>query len=331
MAKTDTAAEPENALLAPQTMDKFQGFATKDGEPLTEKATKAPVDEKIAAAKAKANNTAERGDDEPEEDDETEQQTAKSKSAQDRINKSVAKQRAAERRADAAETSNRALEARLARLEAGLTTRNEAPKKDPNAPDPSNYKNGDIDVQYIADLSRYESRKAIADDRAANDKAASDAQAAKNKRAFEKARNKLEARGIDKYGEDFADVAFDEDVKISPTLGELLLDSDHGHEILYGLASDDKEAERIFGMSPARQAAWFGQQEAKLSSETPDADDDREDDEEEETPRPRKSPKTSQAPTPPEFRARGSSGTPRTNAATSDFAAFERMATGGRK
>lgn len=311
------AAETENSLIAPLTADKFQGFTTKDGEPITESAPKAAGKNKVAAA-APAEP-----EDDAEDDADGEQAEAKpSKSAQARINKAIGKQRAAERRAEAAEAANRAAEQRFARLEgqiALLTGGAKPPTKDPNAPNPEDYKNGDIDARYIADLARYEGRKAAADARADSDKAAKDESNAREAKALQKRIADFDVKGSEKY-DDFHDVVFDDDFPLPPTLGELALDSDHGPEILYTLAGDSKEARRVAGLTPARQAAWFGAREAELSSGSSDADEG-EDFQEEPA-----SPKTTQSPQPSSFKTRGGGGVPRVNAATPDFAAFERMA-----
>lgn len=320
------AGETDNALLAPLTADKFQGYATKDGEPIKEKAPKEAKPAPKAAARVAPKDAGEDEDAEQEtgEDDDDEAHEAKpSKSAQARINKAVGKQRAAERRADAAEAAQRATDQRMARLEgqiALLTSGNKPPTKDRNAPDPADYKNGDIDARYIADLARYEGGKAAKDVRDASDKAAETAANEKAAKAQAKRVAAFDDKGSEKY-DDFHEVVFDDDFPLTPVLGELALESDLGPEIIYALAGDAKEARRVFGLSPARQAAWFGAREAELSSESSDADEDAAlEDDEDATP-----PKATKSPRPSSHRTRGSGGVPRVDAATSDFASFERM------
>lgn len=331
---------PENSLLAPQTMDRFQGYATKDGELITEKTPKGAQERTPKRAVAAASGDDDDDDDTQDDDaDKSPEERAADKrhrSAQDRISKATAKQRAAERRADDAERRATASEARIAALEASRTTpltqQSNQNKRDPNAPSPTDYKNGDIDARYIADLARYEGRKAAEDARAVSDKAAKDREAAVAQREMTKKVDTFKDKGAAEY-DDFEEVVFDDDTPISPTIGELALDSEHGTQIMYELASDLKEAKKVKAMTPARQAAWFGQQESRISSESPDADADEDEDEPEERPARRstkKAPKTTRAPAPSEYQGRGG-GSNRVNAATNDFAAFERQAMGRNK
>jgi hypothetical protein len=332
MAGTAGAAEEgtENSLLAPLTADKFQGFATKDGEPIAESKVAAKTAAKAdAKATTKAKVAAEDGEDGDQGDREDGQEgqanTPKPKDLQTRINKAVGRQRAAERERDALAATNRTLEQRLANIEGQmqlLTTGKKPPSNDA-APDPADYKNGDIDARYIADLARYEGRKAAKAARADDDKAAKTEAEAKAARDLAKRVGEFADKGSEKY-EDFQDVVFDEGFPLSPTLGELALESDHGAEILYTLASDSKESKRVLGMTPARQAAWFGTREAELSSESSDAgEEDESEDEDPETP-----PKATKSPQPSNHKTRGTGGVPRISASTTDFAAFERMAKG---
>lgn len=238
------------------------------------------------------------------------------KSAQERINKAVAKQRAAERRADAAEASIRAMEVRFAGLEARVngTLPSTAPKPDPNAPNPDDYEFRDVDTRYLADLSRYEARKAIAEDRQQEQAVLTRRQQEAAAQQFQANLEALEAKGAALH-EDFSDVVFG-DVPISKTIADLTFDSEHGPAIIYDLASNIEEAKKVSAMSPARQAAWFGRKEAERSSATPGAG---------------VTPKVSQAPRPLSMTARGSSGTQRIDASTTDFSAFERMVKQQRK
>lgn len=327
--KTAETPEVANSLAEPLSADKFQGFAVKDGEvTAAEKPTK--VAKPAKAEREKDDADADDGDDDDGDGEQTETPRQSSRSAKERIGKAVAKQRIAERRADAAEAKLDAMDRRMAALEAGkpLTAGNTAPKRDPNAPSPADYENGDIDARYIADLARYTAKKATAEDRAASDKIANDKQANDRRAELMKQRDAFEAKGAEKY-DDFAEVAFDDDVPVSQVVGELCLESDHGPEILYTLAGNLKEAKRVYGMTPARQAAWFGAREAELSSESSGAGDE-DDDDEPQVQRRAKGPKTTQAPQPTHTSLRGNSGSPRANASTTDFATFERLATGKR-
>lgn len=245
----------------------------------------------------------------------------KPRSAQERINQAVGKQRAAERLTAAEKTRADAFEARIAALEGGLTQKPTAATVDTNAPDPAKYTYAELDSKYIADLARYEVRKEIAADRAQ----ASADQETKTRQAqasaFEKTVTDFTTTGAKKYP-DFADTVIASatagDWPLSPTLGQLLIESEHGADIAYTLATDHAEAKRIHSLPPEKQAVWFGRQEGKYASASPD--DER-----------KPAPKVTQAPTPLASRVRpGGSPNPVT-ADTSDFAAFEAMARQNRK
>lgn len=328
----------ENALLAPLTSDKFQGFSVRDGELLPTPAPKAAAKAAPKAARPSGeleDDAGQQEQDQQGQDQDHDQQdqsegaeSRPSKSVQRRINNAVGRQRAAERARDAAERTNQQLERRLAVMEGQLqllTGQRKAPSGD-SAPDPKNYPNGDIDARYIADLARHEGRQAAKADREESDKAARERTKAENATALQKQIAKFDAKGSEKY-EDFHDVVFSDDFPLTPTLGELALSSEHGIDILYELANDTKEADRVLSMTPARQAAWFGTKEAALSSESPGADEgEGAEGDGDTTP-----PKATNAPQPSTYRVRGNGGVPRINAATTDFAAFERLAKGGRQ
>lgn len=252
--------------------------------------------------------------------------------ADERIGQATARQRAAERRADLAEGRNQALEARLASIEGRLNgagqngglTNGQAQTIDPNAPDPSRYQYGELDSRYVADVARYTAQKTIDADNERRNQQSRQAQA-------NEAKVRVDAfldGGSQKF-EDFRDVVFDsrDSWSLSPTVGELAFGSPVGHEILYDLAQNPEESHRVFRMSPALQAAWFGRQEAKYDSgESPPANRGR-------PPRQAQQPngqapvRSTQAPPPP-TRIRNGSGnsTQPASSSTTDFASFEAMA-----
>lgn len=297
----------------------FQGFATKDGEIIPPKGeSAAPKTAKVAVKPAAKTPGDAAGD--PEGDGAPDPDQERHKSAQTRINKAVGKQRAAERESARLRDENTRLSARLDAIEARLNgeSAGKKPKSDPNAPQPDDYENGELDMQYIRDSARYEARKEFeAQNRKSTETQKSQEQAAQQ-REMQKRLDSFVQSGLGKY-DDFDEVVLDDGLNISQTLGELFLESEHGPDIAYAMASDPNEAKRVSAMTPSRQAAWFGQKEAELSSESSDAGD----------PPPEggaRTPKTTQAPPIPKAKARGNGASQATSAATSDFAAFERMA-----
>lgn len=337
-AAPDTADAPN--MLADDAVaaaEKFQGFATHDGERIEPKATDdKPLkggEKKVVptAKKAQADEPEGDADDEPEgdaengeyEDDKKEQ---RHKSAQARIDKAVRRQRAAEREARQWRDRYTSLEARLAALERGGSAPKgggEAPKPkhDPNEPQPADYKFGELDADYIRDLATYRAEKAIEARLQQREQSEKNAKLTAAQQAFLEARNAFMEKGLD-IADDFEEVVMDQSLHISQTLAEVAFNSEYGPTIIYAMASDPKEAKRVSAMTPSRQAAWFGQKEAELSSESSDAEDDTG----QERPHSDTSPKTTKAPPPPKGKARGSGTAQQISPATTDFKQFERLA-----
>jgi hypothetical protein len=64
---------------------------------------------------------------------------------------------------------------------------------------------------------------------------------------------------------DFDSVTTNPDLKITPTMAEVIVESDIGPEVAYHLGTNPQEAARIAALPLARQAAELGRLEAKLS------------------------------------------------------------------
>lgn len=182
-------------------------------------------------------------------------------------------------------------------------------------PDPSDYQYGELDVKFIADTARYETLKTL---REQETRRATEAQQRRQEDGQAQMAAKFrdfEAAGLECYP-DFDEVVSEGAKRgkwaLSPLLASLLIDSDHGTDIAYYLATNPKEARRVFDMVPAKQAAWFGQREAVLSSDAPDARS--------------VAARVSNAPGVPRREARGSGSRQQVSPDTADFAAFERLA-----
>lgn len=305
-AKAQTAAEKLAALGKPA------GKATKQAQAEDEHADE---DEN-----AEADEGAGEGEDEGADEREQERSERRPKSADKRIAQAVGRQRAAERRAEAAERSLADLNARMARLEQGGLTQGRQPANnaadDQNTPpDPSDYQYGELDVKFIADTARYETLKTLREQDARRAQAQRQTQEDAGREAMAEKFRDFEVAGLARY-DDFDEVVTESAKRgewaLSPLLASLLIDSDHGTDIAYHLASNRDEAKRVYAMTPAQQAKWFGQREAVLSSETPDAR--------------QIAARVSQAPGVPRREARGSGSRQQVSPDTADFAAFERLA-----
>lgn len=137
------------------------------------------------------------------------------------------------------------------------------------------YQYGELDPKYMADLARHEATEALrAENERQNTTRQTAAEAAKAEEMAE-SREAFAEAGEEIY-DDFREVVMENGLSkdnpggwpCSTVIADLLVDSDHGAEIAYELASNIPEARRVAKMSGPRQAIWFGQQEAKLSAES---------------------------------------------------------------
>lgn len=322
-----------------QEMSQFKGFSTMDGvtQDPGKSTTRAATGSGRAATVATSAQPAETvvdetagaeadqgADGEQEEVQEDHGQPRKPKSAQERIDQAVGRQRAAERRSESLQRAVDSMTARLDALERRPLTETAAnvkPKTDPNAPRPDDYDYGDLDSRFIADLARHEARKELLEEQTRANQRQQTAQQTAAQREFSLKLNEFQERGAEKY-EDFAETVIESGLHsewpLSEALASLAIESEHGPEILYGLATDVREARKINGLTPAQQAAWFGRREAELGGVTtkPAQGDE-----------PAAIRRVSQAPTPLVNRARGSGGSKAAvKPETTDFAAFEALA-----
>lgn len=96
----------------------------------------------------------------------------------------------------------------------------------------------------------------------------SEDRAAEQEEITREAIDDLRATGSDKY-EDFEDVVFAENVKITPVMRDAILvvdDEDLQAEIAYFLGNNPKEGARISKLSPMRQVTEIGKLWAKIAS-----------------------------------------------------------------
>lgn len=336
-----------------QEMAKFKGYSTTDGEVSTGEQTPAETatlaanepapaeepkeDKKPAKVRSPLSSVLDPdGDDaegdeveaeEPPEgaaddtgdaegDEEEAPQPKKPKpSLQTRIDEAIKRQRTAERRAVAAET-------RLAALErgerpaltpkSGTATAQDAVEA---APDPATFDYGEMDPGYISALARHEAKKALRDERSAQDKTRQDEAAEQSALEHVQAVAAFSEGGAEKY-DDFEEVVVESakagEWPLTAAVGELMLESPWGHDIAYHLATHPVEARKLAAKSPAAQAATFGRMEAKLEAEAASQSA-------------RPTVKPSKAPPPPKT-PRGPRGKYTVAADTTSFADFEKLA-----
>jgi hypothetical protein len=281
----------------------------------------ASEDENEAVEAEEGEDQADEDENEAEEGDEDAEEASESEETDEpkRRRSGAERYRRQRERAEAAEARAAALEARIAALEAGkkpddtpdLTKGPISVKNDDiKEPDPSNYDYGDLDPRYIADLADFKAEQKIAALR-------QEMQATEQQKAAMREAEQIKTRaeqtaqvGSERYA-DFNEVviegAEEGEWPLTQPMLEAALDSDKGADILYYLASNPKEAEQVANMDQRQLDRWVGRMEAQFDR-----------------PAPRKA---SKAP-PPVNSARGSGGKFSANPATSDFAAFEKLAQG---
>tara|TARA_B100000678_G_scaffold289414_1_gene299918 strand:- start:17363 stop:18418 length:1056 start_codon:yes stop_codon:yes gene_type:complete len=189
----------------------------------------------------------------------------------------------------------------------------------PEEPDPSKYKFGEYDQNYIKDLAKYEAKMEVLTEQA---DARFKAEAAE---LDVKWQNNV-AEGVKRYAD------FNEKVvegaktgkwKCSAVLAVGIKDSQQGADIAYHLASEPSESDRISRLSPLEQAREFGRLEERFAAKARRAARRAERGED-----PAAQRHQSKAPKPPKRQVRGAGGTSRPPADTGNFADFEKLADG---
>jgi hypothetical protein len=202
------------------------------------------------------------------------------KTAQTRFAEITRARRTAERESAAKDQRIAQLESDMAALKSGkqatplTATAKDAKTASSGKPDATDakYQYGELDAQYIADLSRWSTLEAIREAKESETTTRQSAANAEAKAAFDEKVAAFDQSGLELY-DDFDTVVIESrslpqddpaSWPLSSAMGELLLESEHGAAIAYELASNPAEARRIFALSPLRQATWFGIREAEL-------------------------------------------------------------------
>lgn len=284
------------------------------------------------------------GDDEPPADDagdDERERGSRKKSARERIAEITAARRNAERTAEVERSEKEALQARLDAVKAGkpdpaetaaaededdkpieITIDEAKVLKGLEKPDAAKFKYGEFDDGYIAAMHEWGAeraerlRTARAEATAAAEKDRADRKAAKTRNVaiVETFVDKVIKPGLKKHA-DFETVvvkaAQERKFPLTPETGEMLADFANGADIIYHLAKNLDEAKELAGKTPALQAAHLARLSERLSPSGAGE---------------RKQTRTkSKAPKPAGTRPRGGAGPQSPNAATTDFAKFEKM------
>jgi hypothetical protein len=195
-----------------------------------------------------------------DDDESAEGKPKKKKGWSRRVEKLVAQREAERKRAEA-------LEARLAALEAAGGSKHQESKADAKAsldgePNASDFETHSEYVKAVVKWDREEAEKS----------AKEQAQKAKLE-ADQKALMKAHADRVKAFAdktEDYALVVADADIVLPDAAVEAILQSDVGPALIYELAKNRKEAERIAALSPGMAAREIGKLEAKLEAKASD-------------------------------------------------------------
>ena len=185
---------------------------------------------------------------------------------------------------------------------------------EPDPADAEKYPYGELDKQYLADVTDYTVEVKLRKRDASNrQREAASQEATEFKTKWEKnIAPGLKAKDMPNFKELVVDGAENKAWPLTPETGRLLIDSDQGARIAYHLAKNPKKAADVASRTPLEQAKWVGKMEdrfaAKYGKDGAKAG----------------TKKTTRAPAPPTSTARARA-KPEPTAATTDFAAFEAM------
>lgn len=229
--------------MSDEPVDIIQHAVEAEVKPVAEQEPTAPTEEETASTESETTE-------QPEEEAKPETKTL----TQEEVNKLILKEkRIVERQL------RREFEAKQAQHQPAPTPTAEAT----DAPNPDNY--ADYSA-YVRDLAKYEAR--VEFDNLQKQAKESDAKATQerdNATKQEKINSVIDA-GEDKY-DDFNVVV--PKAEISRPALESILECENAHDIIYYLATNEDEAQRLLGLSPAAQQKEIGKLEDKLSEAKP--------------------------------------------------------------
>lgn len=284
--------ENENLPAVEPEATQFPTFETLDGVVQPKKPEEKPAEG--AEQEQEGDKPSQVGEGEPDGSPDEPLAPPKPKlTVQERINQQTRARREAERERDL-------LRARLEREQTGAPP---APDSD-GPPDPTKYTYGELDVGYLRDTARYEARQEHSRlQREAVEQRQREAEEAQQAELRVKADMFMDA-GAARY-DDFETVVRAKDLPVPSALMHAVVETEHGPDIAYHLATHRDELEKLARKSPVQIIMEVARMEAKFAE--------------------RAKPKAPGAP-PPVNRARGAGGKFTVDGNTSDFAAFEAVA-----
>lgn len=250
---------------------------------MTDETLNTGVDEPLQDAAAPAENDEQQQDEVQLSEEERIEALAREKArkyAQKRIDRLTWEANEAKRKAEELEAKLREWQERQ-------------PEPSAARPKPEDFQDYDAYVEALADWKAEEKARKLRDElKAESEKTRAKTEADRRMEAFRAAESKFRAT-VQDYDEAILDA---QDTPMTQVMFDVILESEVGPNLLYHLAKNPDEAERIAHLSPARQAAEIGKLEDKLAQQLKDPP----------------KPKASNAPPPVNpVRARGSASTPR--------------------
>jgi sulfur relay (sulfurtransferase) DsrC/TusE family protein len=182
-------------------------------------------------------------------------------------------------------------------------------------PDPQKYTYGEVDPDYINDVVNYNVEARLSKERQANEQR--QAQAAEQQKAQELRQrwNDISEDGAQKY-QDFETVVLEPakrgEFPLTKEMAEDIGESDVATDIVYHLARNPKEAQKVAGMEPRARARYIGRLEAAIQTRDKQRDKGER--------------RMTKASPPPRRQPRGAGGQFVSKAASTDFSAFEKQA-----
>lgn len=295
----EAAPAPASAPAKDASDDDFAAFERKVTAP------KPKVDDALPAADDTDHTppAGENGTGEDDGDPESGDKPHKGKSVQERMNEITAARREAERERD--EALRKLAEASPKPEVAKPAVETPSAEADLE-PDPTAFEYGEADPKFTLEMAKWGARQEF---KALRESEAIKAQVAETSEKWDR----MGSEAVEKYPdfkEKVLDTAKTVEWPCSPIVGEGILNSEVGTDIAYHLATNVDEAKAIYAMNPLEQARAFGRLEAKFIGGTSKAA----------APTPKI---TTDAPKPPENRARGGGGKYAVDDDTNDFSAFE--------
>lgn len=206
-----------------------------------------------------------------EENEEQKEQPRKKRTTAERIKRLDRDRRHWEREALAKEERLKELEAKLAAVEKGGLTPEQKDDNDYGVKDPDHtkYRYGELDPQYMADLADARAERKLQAYLAKQEQAQ---QAAAAEREIAQVRERAEATieaGRSKFS-DFYEVvvegAQEGDYPLTEEMFSTIVETEVAPDILYYLAQNPDEAEKVASLSPKRLAMWAGRMEAEIKA-----------------------------------------------------------------